>query len=195
MNWKFWEKKNNLKGKGRNYLRYLHLLAIVVLFGIGGAVAYLGNNTQNPLLILVGFAALSGSFILFLQWRNMGAARILGESGKDGGPLPNSLVIYPSRIVFDYFLHAPGQPQKCYNDGKFYYVLRGEEASYLEELTLPDEDEKERYYDPQEFANPVTMPSNKKYFTWSASLLQTVSLGIMAIVIAGEIIGLIVLGG
>ena len=60
---------------------------------------------------------------------------------------------------------------------------------------LPDDDENERYYDPIEFANPVTMVSNLKYFTWSASTMQKISIGVMALVIVGEIIGIIVLGG
>jgi len=199
LNWKFWRLRINLRGKGGKYLRYLYLLGILVLFSIGGAIAYLGNNTKNPALILIGFAGLAGSFMLFLWWRNMGQVRILaeqGEEGEAGAAPPNSLVIYPDRIAFAYIENAPGQTQKCFNDGKFYHVLcPGEKEGQFQEFTLPDDDEKERYFDPQEFANPVTMPSNKKYFTWSASTMQKISVGIMALVIVGLIIGLVAMGG
>lgn len=195
MNWKFWKLRPKVKGKGRKYLRHLYLLGILALFGVGGAIAYLGNNTENPFLIVLGFAGLGGSFILFLQWRNMGDVRILGGSGEEAMP-PNSLILSPEEVAFAYIYNPPGQSQKCYNDGKFYHVLSfGKGDKLFQEFALPDDDEQERYYDPQEFANPVTMPSNKKYFTWSATWMQTISLGIMAIVIAGEIIGLIALGG
>lgn len=196
MNWKFWESKKNLKGKGRKSLRYMYLLGILVLFGIGGAMAYLGNDTGNPLLILLGFAGLAGGVMLFLQWRHMGEARILAEQGEEGKGKPQDcLLIDAERITFCSFLNPPGQAQKCYNDGKFYHVLRPNDIGELVEFTLPDDDEGERYYDPTEFANPVTMPSNKKYFTWSASLMQQISVGVMGLVIAGLIIGLIALGG
>lgn len=197
MNWKFWKSKTDLKSKGKKWLRGMHLLGILMLFGIGVAVAFLGNSTENPLLIIFGFAGMAGSVMLFLQWRHMSEARILVEKEEGGESIPQDcLVIYPDRIVFPCsFINPPGQPQKCYNDGKFYPVLRPNEAGELAEFTLPDDDEKERYYDPGEFANPVTMPSNKKYFTWSASLMQQVSVGLMAVIIAGLIVGLIALGG
>lgn len=202
MNWKFWKSKTNLKGKGKKWLRGMHLLGILVLFVIGGAVAYLGNNTVNPLLIIFGFAGMAGGVMLFQQWRHMGEARILGEKGEKGeegeveGMPPNSLIISPNRIAFAYVCNPPGQSQKCYNDNKFYHILRdGKGEKQYQEFTLPDDDDKERYYDPGEFANPVTMPSNKKYFTWSASLMQQVSVGLMAVIIAGLIVGLIALGG
>lgn len=197
MNWKFWKSKTDWKSKGKKWLRGMHLLGILALGIIGGAVAFLGNNADNPLLIIFGFAGMAGSVMLFQQWRHMSAARILVEKEEGGEALPQDcLVIYPDRIAFPCsFINPPGQPQKCYNDGKFYPVLCPNEVGELVEFKLPDDDEKERYYDPREFANPVTMPSNKKYFTWSATLMQQVSVGLMAIIIGGLIMGLIALGG
>lgn len=197
MNWKCWKSKKDLRGKGKKWLRGMHLLGILALCVMGGAVAFLGNSTANPLLIIFGFAGMAGSVLLFQQWRHMGETRILREQGEDGEAVPQDcLVIYQDRIAFPCsFINPPGQPQKCYNDGKFYPVLCPNEVGELVEFTLPDDDEKERYYDPGEFANPVTMPSNKKYFTWSASLMQQVSVGLMAVIIAGLVVGLIALGG
>jgi len=193
------KQKINLGEKGRKYLRHVHLLGILALGGVGGAIAYLGNSAGNPLLIVVGFVGMAGSFLLFMRWRDIGEARILVEKGEEGGVAtmpPNSLVISPSRIAFAYILNPPGQSQKCYNDGKFYHVLRDDKRDReYQEFVLPDDDEKERYYDPQEFANPVTMPSNKKYFTWSASLMQQISVGVLGLVIAGLVVALVALGG
>jgi len=149
-------------------------------------------------LILLGFAGLAGGFLLFLSWRKLGDIRLIGKrQGKEGESYkaPNSLNIYPNKIVFEFEENPIGQEQKDYNDGKYYFVHKKFEGDGVEEFTLPDDDDKERYYDPGEFANPITMPSNKKYFTWSASTMQKISVGVMAIVIAGEIIGLIAIGG
>ncbi len=91
-------------------------------------------------------------------------------------------------------------PQKCYNDGNFYYVQQITDAvsEYLKikaeaitEFVLPDGDTDDRYYDPGEFANVVTMPCNKKYYTWSATKIQKIYAGVMALIIMGLIIGLI----
>ena len=53
-----------LKISWPKYLKQVYLVAAVVSFGIGGFIAYLGNNSGNPLLILVGFVGLAGG----LEW-------------------------------------------------------------------------------------------------------------------------------
>jgi len=195
----------------RKYEKSIRLVAAVVSFGIGGFIAVLGNSAGNPLVILLGFAGLAGGFMLFLSWRRQGDIRLIDkakrEKGKDYKP-PNSLNIFSDHIDFAFVEEPIGQSQKSLNDGKYYHIhkadlptkveflgLSVETESGLEEFKLPDDDEDERYYDPTEFANPVTMVSNKKYFTWSASTMQKISIGIMAIVIAGEVVGLIAIGG
>jgi len=74
-------------------------------------------------------------------------------------------------------------------------VLGQHALDKLTEFKLPDDDDTQRYYDPAEFANAVTMPSNKKYFSWSFSTMQKVSIGVMALVLTGEIIGIVAIGG
>ncbi len=196
--------KDKLKRNQGKYRRRLCLLGASGLILIGGFIAYLGNSEGNVLVITLGFAGLAGGFLLLRSWRHMGETRILKKTGPDGKEKIeekslNSLILYPDWIDFAYVEKPAGQSQKNYNDGLFYYVLTclkpyfESDKAPLSELRLPDDDENERCYEPLEFSNVVTMPSNKKYFTWSASTMQKVSIGIMALVIAGELIGLIAL--
>lgn len=212
----------------RKQMRFLYLLVAVISFGVGGVIAVIGNNADNPFLIVVGFAGLASGVLLLKKWRDMKESRVLGKVvGK-----PNCLTISKSHIDFAHLEEDKllGLSQKCYNDGKYYHIHRVEEKpnpsqeELLEQLEgiaqepelvgerlrdivgkndgegmshfeLPDDDENERFYDPAEMANVVTMPSNKKYFAWSASLMQTIKIGLMALVIAGEVIGLVAMGG
>lgn len=165
-------------------------------FLIGGYIALMGNNSRNLLLIILGFGGMAGSYMLFRQWMSYGNVRYSkAKQAEKDKPLmpPNSLIIHKSRIDFAYVENPLGMEQKCWNDGQYYYVMK-EVGGNLEEFTLPDDDDKKRYYDPAEFANPVTMPSNKKYFTWSASTLQKVSIGLLAIIVLGLVVGLIATG-
>lgn len=175
-------------------IRLLYLLAAILSLGVGGAIAYLGNETGNPALILVGFVGLAGGFLLIKKWYGRQSTRVLSKQFAEP---PNSLIISQNYIRFDRVGDEEllGLSQKCYNDGKFYHVLRDDgDGNGRPHFELPDDDENERHYDPTEMANVVTMPSNKKYFTWSATFMQKVSIGIMAIIIAGEIIGVVAMG-
>jgi hypothetical protein len=188
-----------LPGINNRYARYILLLLVITLFAFGTFIGYIGNEAENPLLIVAGFFCMASSFVMFKSWREKGNVRIIPTGGQGKGEVQtepaNSMNLYPGLIKFEYSLVPEGQSQKCFNDGAFYYIQQfNRDENKLEEFKLPDDDEKERYYDPRELVNPVTMPSNKKYFTWSASLMQTIRAGIMALIIAGEIIGLIAMG-
>jgi len=182
----------------RGQIKHLYLSGSIALFALGGFIAYMGNATGNPLVILLGFAGMAVGFLLFRAWRNRSEVRHIGKDkgGESGdGEIPNSLNLYPDKVEFAYVENPLGQSQKCLNDGKYYHVHKANILGELEEFKLPDDDDKERYYDPTEFANPVTMPSNKKYFVWSFSTMQKISVGVMALVIVGLIIGLVAMGG
>jgi len=196
----------NIRETIRKKVRWFYFFAAVVVFGIGGAIAFIGNSSDNVLLIVVGFAGLAGGFLLLKKWYGEKEARVLGEALAKPA---NCLVISKTHIKFTHVDDgtegeveegkvkvgvAQGLSQKCYNDGKYYYIHK-ENGQGMEPFGLPDDDENERYYDPTEMANVVTMPSNKKYFAWSANLMQTIKIGIMALVVGGEIIGLVAIGG
>ena len=147
------DKLNNQTDKLKRYARWLYLLAAVVSFGAGGAIAVIGNNTDNPLLIVVGFAGLASGVLLFKKWRGEKEVRVLGEALTKPA---NCLVISKSHIKFDHVEEAAklfGLEQKCYNDGKYYHVHRIDNGDTAKHFELPDDDENERYYDPTEMAN------------------------------------------
>jgi len=191
--------KLKLKGDWRQYGKRLRLIGAIMVFVVGASIAYLGNEAANPLMIVPGFLIMAGGFMLFLSWRRSGDIRHIVKK-EDGEEVvitapPNSLNIYLNKVEFAFVENPLGQSQKCLNDGKYYHihkVTEGQDGEVLSEFVLPDDDETERYYDPTEFANPVTMPSNKKYFTWAASTMQKISLGIMALIIFGLVIGMVV---
>ena len=184
-----------MKDKLKRQIRLLYLLGAVLSFSIGGAVAFLGNETGNPLIIVVGFAGLAGGVLLVAKWRGQKTLRMVDTRVMDKPP--NCLILSKTHIRFDHLDESKllGLSQKCYNDGKYYHVLKdGGDNNGTALFELPDDDETQRHYDPTEMANVVTMPSNKKYFTWSATTLQKISIGVMGIVIAGEVIGLVAMG-
>ena len=176
-------------------VRLLYLLAAMLCLGVGGAIAFIGNEAGNPLIIVAGFGGLAGGFLLVRKWFEHKSIRMVDK--RVMAEPPNCLVLSKTHIRFDHFAadELLGLAQKCYNDGKFYHVMRDEGDKNGNPLfVLPDDDENERHYDPSEMANVVTMPSNKKYFTWSATTMQKISIGIMGIIIAGEIIGVVAMG-
>lgn len=174
----------------------------VLMAGLAGWIGVSGNNQQNPVVIAMSLPFFFGAFMLIrkvLEDRPSGVE--VGDAirrKKDGEPditTPNSLNLYPLAIKFEYDAAPMGLRKKCLNDGKLYHVHKYDIDGHKSEFVLPDDDEGQRHYDPREFANVVTMSSNKKYFAWSGSIVQKVSMAIMGIIIGGEIIGLIAIGG
>lgn len=183
-----------MRDRLRKKIKLLYVLAAIMSFGIGGAVAFLGDKADNPIFIVLGFAGLAGGVLLLKKWREVKESRVLGAVVADA----NCLTISESHIEFIYVAkeeELQGLSQKCLNDGKFYHIHKVNNGEGPEHFELPDDDENERFYDPTEMANVVTMPSNKKYFAWSATLMQTIKIGLMGLVVAGEIIGLVAMGG
>lgn len=115
-------------------------------------------------------------------------------SAQRSSEVPNSLNIYPNKVVFEYVKKPLGMTGKCFNDSKEYYIHEADNGK-LKEFILPDDNDDERYYNPREFANVVEMPACKKYLEWMPSLFQKVAFGIMAAVIVVEMIVLIILSG
>ncbi len=183
--------------KIRKQMRWLYLAAAVFAATIGGFAIVMGNNAGNPVTIVLGLGGIMIAIFLLNRWRDRTGARIINTGDKIHKDQANCLAISPNYIQF---MHLEvdkllGLSQKCYNDNKFYHVHRLKDDDTHVAWELPDDDESERSYDPHEMANVVTMPSNKKYFTWSSTFMQKVYTGIMVIIILAEIIGLIAVEG
>lgn len=190
-----------VKKTPRNWFKILPAAAMVIA---GLIIAFIGNAAVSAPIIVLGAAIMAGGVMLFMSGWKTGGVRIItaDEIGDTTAPtvkvggIPNSLNLYKNKIAFECVENPIGQQQKCYNDTKWYFVHKFNYAtSRLEEFSLPDDEDSQRYYHPREFANVVTMPANKKLFEPIPSLFQKIAIGIMAVVIGAEIIGLIALSG
>jgi len=170
--------------------RWLKLIIAVPLIVFGGIIAFFGNMATNPFIIVVGMGSAAAGVMVVWNWWQGSTVKV----EKDAQALErtaNCLVISKDYIKFTHNEKPLGYQSKCRNDGKPYYVML-DLAGELMPFTLPDE---EMVDDPREFANPVTMPCNKKYFSWFKPEFQKVSTIILGVTIIFEIIGLIALGG
>ena len=184
-------KKNPIKVIKRGSLN-LALAVALILAGLG--IAYLGNTQKNALIIGLGFFMALGGFLLLLHMRETVTARIL--PGRKKLPKPaNAFVIYPDEVEFDYIPKPSGHQLRCITDGKWYNVLIGRKRKDLKEFRLPDDEEDARHYDPREFANPVTMPANKRLFEPMPSIIKTIAVGIMGVAVCILAIVIIAMSG
>lgn len=171
---------------------YLKLMMAVPLFVLGGLISFAGQSIVNPFVIVIGFALMAIGVMVGINWWQASTVRV-DSKAKELERTANCLNIYPDHVEFAYMEEPLGFESMCRNDGKYYYVHSEDKASgELRALSLPDE---EAVDDPQEFANPVTMPCNKKYFSWYKPEFQKVSMIIVGVVILFELIALIALGG
>jgi len=170
--------------------KWLKLVLAVPLTLMGGLIALLGNMAANPFVIVLGFAMLAIGVMIAWNWWQQGTIRV----EKDAQALErtaNSLIISKDYIKFAHEDKPLGYQSKCRNDNKLYFVMIEKEEA-REPFTLPDEEMSD---DPKEFANPVTMPCNKKYFSWFKPEFQKVSTIVLGVTVIFELITLIALGG
>lgn len=170
--------------------KWLKLAIAIPLVALGAVIAFFGNTTTNPFIIVLGFAMLSIGVMTGWNWWQQGTIRV----EKDAQALErtaNSLVISKDYIKFTHNEKPLGYQSKCRNDNKLYYVMI-DLVGELIPFTLPDEETTD---DPKEFANPVTMPCNKKYYQWFKPEFQKISTIVLGVTCIFELIALIALGG
>ena len=176
--------------------RWVRICLSIPLFAAGVLIGFVGYKLKDPFVIAGGFMLMSGGVLVMMGGMRLAEARHIGDNPAKGEPQRNTLEIcsgadgLPGVVKFTYVDHPLGQNFKCLNDNLYYFLhlVRGDNVQLL---TLPDEDDRQRGYDPAEFANPISMPCSKKYLNWSATLWQTVSVVVLVIVIIGELIALI----
>jgi hypothetical protein len=202
------KEKSQLVKTGSRKVTMLAGGAALIVIGLAGFIYYLGNPGIGTVPGMASIAAIiGGGFLLYYGIKKEAGGYIVKQaesrSGVVGQPVnkagkeianpPNSLVIYRDRVIFEYLEHPLGMRWKCHNDNKYYFVQTKDKEA--KEFRLPDNDDNQRYYDPREFANVISMPLNKKYFSWTTNLVQKIALGIMAGVILAELVGMIAIGG
>jgi hypothetical protein len=167
------------------------LSAIPFIVGVAGIIYYLQSLNVTIGSVSVIFLA-GGGFGLWqgLQKKDPG----LVAAGSVRIEKANSLNIYADKVAFEDEKNPVGMPWTNFHDNALYYV-HFKDGDKLEPFKLPDDDENERYYDPKEYANVITMPLNKKYFSWAPDLFKKITIGVMMGIVIAEIIGLVALRG
>lgn len=167
----------------------------LLLVGGGIPIAVIGNYAQNLILMLLGIGLGAAGVLLFIKSRHITSSRIIDKSngGQAAGPI-NTLVLSTTFIEFKHVPEPQGHEQRCINNGKWYHVLASV-GEALTEYALPDDNDAERYYDPREFANVVSMPANQKLFEPLPSMVKTIAIGVMGIVVIALGIVLMAMGG
>ena len=177
-------------------------------------------NPTNQILGLVAIALFSGGAWLIrrqIKHRHdiMGnvkvnitstqTTQVEGEARQatvsSNGHEPNSVNIYAvkdgdmvmaQKIAFEYTENPLGQPQKCLNTGKFYYVhIWDITREALMSFMLPDS----KFTDPAIMARYLGLPAQKKYLRHRESLMHYVGPGILAVMCIGGFIAIIALSG
>lgn len=175
---------------------WLYVGAGAVLLVLGMILLITGNAGQNALLITIGaLISVGGGFVGYRGWTN---SDIQISGGKVAVKNCNTLIIDRDNIKFEHDAsEMSGNPQKCRNDGKYYYVLmkglNGDGGKIS--LVLPDLDPSERHYDPMEAINCLRMELVKRYLNYQPSTSQIVSMITIGVITGLELIALIALGG
>jgi len=157
--------------------------AVVVVLGFVGMFSYIQNMST-----MVGFisvvALIGGGACMYFGWKSNNEYITFSsnnplDKSRDKTFIANSMVIYPNQLKFENLPEPAllGQPRRCRNDNKFYYVLiegsafKGKKPGELVEFTLPDT----QYRDPREFANNLNIPAHRRLAQRKANLLEKFS--------------------
>ena len=100
--------------------------------------------------------------------------------------------VVPQRIVFENVYKPAGQPQRCLNTNKDYYVHMWDiKKSRLVPFVLADR----KYTDPSILARYLGLPAQRKYLRNRESLMKLIGPGILAVAVIGAFITIIALSG
>jgi hypothetical protein len=169
------------KGAGRRW----SLIIAAVPLGIVGLIGFWQfSQNMNMFLGVLGIMAMlgGGTCLWFGLQKNEGYI-VKKNSPGSPGVQANTIIIRPNIVEFDYIEGLEGMEHPCDNNGKLYHMLIGTDGQ-LTDFTLPDQDQDQQFYDPQEFANPISMPANKRLFEFSPSKIKAISLVILAVIVA-----------
>jgi len=164
---------NKEKTNLRKYKIVLPIAGIVI--GILLGVLFFAADLSGIVFVIAILMIVVSSILLKKWWGSIGddESRVIVTDEKVPSGRVNSMNIYPDKIVFDEVAEPKGQPWKCENDGKSYFIhILDEEAELLKEFQLPDQ----AYMDPQLLASRVLeLPAHRRIFRRKQTLLQQLS--------------------
>lgn len=180
----------NIKKSGGRIWWMVAVGACLVVMGFAGFV-YFATSQNMAIGLFSVLAVIGGGFLAYHGFKTKDEGIIITQNGVEAPTITaNSLNIYPDSIKFEELPRdqLKGQPRRCRNDGKYYWVniwgtsFKGKSEG-LVPFVLPDT----QYRDPKEFANNLNIPAHRDLFAREASLLEKISPGLI-------IVGMIVLG-
>ena len=161
-----------------------------MIFSGDGLVVHLMENCSTNRIEIYGLQGLPVYLVGFSQ----GAAEVINTERHIATKQVNSLDIYEHECLFEQVENPLGQPKRCKNDGKYYYVHIEEPKNdhALKPFELPDF----QYYDPENFGQRVlTLPAHRQLFKRKVKMGQIISGVILGVLIGVEVIIMVAMGG
>jgi len=158
-----------------NLRKYRIILPVsAIILGVLLIVLFFTAKLSGILFVVAILLITVGGILLKRWWGTVGEDedRVI-ITDKKVTKSANSLNIYPDKILFEMVDKPQGQPWKCENDGKSYFIhIWNEEQEELIEFKLPDQ----AYLDPQLLATRVLeLPAHRRIFRRKQTLLQQLS--------------------
>ena len=165
------ETKVKKTGDRRWWIAGIGVLALALAFYFMTLYSQDRNNFIVAMASILALAGGGAGIYFGLKKQSVG---IILAPGLKSIKEANCLNIYPDRIEFDKLVDKEllGQPQRCHNDNKYYYVhILDEETEKLKVFILPDT----QYRDPREFANNLNIPATRELMKGEATLIQKIA--------------------
>ena len=191
-----------------------------LVFGVVFGAIWMANPLNQALGLLTIALFIAGVILCIRQFRhrhdigevtavNITVAAVVKEGEKPasqeviGVGTINCLNIYAGldadigkvvaqKVVFEAMVNPMGQPQRCLNLGKDYYVhIWDIEKGRLVPFILPDS----KYTDPSILARSLALPAQRKYLRNRESLLRLIGPGLLFVGVLIGFITIIALSG
>jgi hypothetical protein len=159
------------------------VIAGAVVIALGLTALFMFGTSRNAMVGFVAVATLmGGGTAVYLGWQKQEEGEIFTPNGKiDKKFKANCLNVYPDEIKFENMpkeLIPPGQPRKCRNDGKFYWVnIFNQKEGKLLKFKLPDT----IYRSPAEFSNNINIPAHRELMKARANLFEKIAPGLIVL--------------
>lgn len=175
-----WIVNDELKQKTDLSWLKLALPAAAVVLGILILILFFAIKGHGLFFVAGVVMVVLGCIFTFRAWnrRGEGEARVIITGETAPKTIVNSLNLHPDKVFFTDMAKPAGQPWKCRNDGKSYYVNKwewnndGKTTGEYKPFNLPDQ----QYMDPVVFAQRVLeLPAHRRIFTRKQTILQQLS--------------------
>lgn len=163
---------NNKQPNIRKYKIVFPIAGIVI--GILLIILFFSAGLSGIMFVIALVMLVLSAIFLKKWWGSIGEdeSRVI-VTDKTTYKSAECMNIYPDKVIFENMTKPEGQPWKCENNGKSYFIhIWNEENKRLTEFNLPDQ----AYMDPQLLATRVLeLPAHRRIFRRKQTLLQQLS--------------------